>query len=79
LGKLSEAVRRLVEIALASAPAPKRAKKAVARASELASATIDKLTDPSASYRGASERKRRRLKGPSEFREMRDDLPKEKR
>jgi len=39
--RLSEAVRRLVEIALASAPAPMRGKKAAARASELASATIE--------------------------------------
>ena len=56
-----------------------RGKKAAARASELASATIDKLTDPSASYRGASEAKAAAAQRTSEFREMRDDLPKEKR
>jgi len=65
--RLSEAVRRLVEIALASAPAPKRAKKAAARASELASATIDSSPIRQPPIEEQAKRKRRRLKGRPNF------------
>jgi hypothetical protein len=77
---LSEAVRRLVENALVNA-GPKAArvsKKNAAKASETAAQTIDQLTDKRAPAEEQEKRKRRLLKGPSEFREMRVDLPKPK-
>jgi len=74
-----EAIRRLVEMALASAgPAPKRNKKTAAKAAALAGTMIDWLGDKSAPPEEQAKRKRRLVKGPSEFREMRDDLPKPK-
>lgn len=73
---LSESIRRLVEIALGSRGlASKRAKKHTAKASDLAGAAIDRLADQSASQEVRAMRKRRLLKGPSEFREMRADHP----
>ena len=74
-----EAIRRLVEMALASAgPAPKRNKKTAAKAAALAGTMIDWLGDKSAPPEEQAKRKRRLVKGPSEFREMRGDLPKPK-
>ena len=74
-----EALRRLVELALASAgPAPKRSKKAAAKAAELAGTMIDWLGDKSAPPEEQAKRKRRLIKGPSEFRGIRGDLPKSK-
>ena len=74
-----EAIRRLVEMGLASpGPAPKRSKKAAAKASKLAGAAIDWLIDQSASPAEQAKRKRRLIKGPSEFREIRGDLPSRK-
>ena len=75
----SEAIRRLVEMALATAkPALKRNKKTAAKAADLAGTMIDWLGDKSAPPEEQAKRKRRLLKGPSEFREMRGDLPKAK-
>ena len=81
----SEAIRRLVEMALATAgPAPKRSKKADALIRRLgayagmAGKMIDQLADKSASPEEQAKRKRRLMKGPPEFREMRGDLPKPK-
>ena len=69
---LSEAIRRLVEIALGGGvPALKRGKKSVEKASDMAGAAIDRLADPSAPPEERAKRKRRLLQGPSEFREMR--------
>jgi len=48
-------------------------------ASEMAGSTIDQLGDKSASDEQQAKRKRRLLTGPSEFRDMRDDLPRRKR
>jgi hypothetical protein len=67
----SDAIRRLVQLGLtvkvwAKQPSRTRA----ARANELARKTIDGLVDPAASTEEAANRKRRRLKGPEEFREM---------
>ena len=74
-----EAIRRLVEMALASAtPSAPVSKKAAAKASKLAGTMIDWLGDQSAPPDVQAKRKRRLLKGPSEFREMRGDLPKPK-
>lgn len=72
-----EAIRRLVELGLAGArPAPRRSKKA--KATGLATVAIDRLADKSAPAEERASRKRRRLKGPAEFRELRTDLPKNK-
>jgi hypothetical protein len=77
---LSEAIRRLVELGLAgSRPESRRSPKAAAKASELAGRQIDKLADSSATDEERHSRKRRLLKGPAEFREMRGDLAKPKR
>ena len=74
-----EAIRRLVELALASArPVPRRSKKAAAKATELAASAIDHLGDKSAPAEERASRKQRLLKGPSEFRGVRADLPKAK-
>ena len=75
----SEAIRRLLEMGLASAhPMARRSKKAAAKASKLAGQMIDFLSDGSAPIEEREKRKRRLLKGPPEFREMRADLPKSK-
>jgi metal-responsive CopG/Arc/MetJ family transcriptional regulator len=68
----SEAIRQLVEQALARTPSRGRSQEASSKALVLASKQIDKLLDPSASDEERQQRKRRLLKGPKEFREMRD-------
>jgi hypothetical protein len=76
----SEAIRQLVEMGLAGAqPAERRSAKTAARASRMAGRQIDKIGDPSASPEERRVRKRRLLKGPSEFRDMRGDQPKLKK
>lgn len=72
----SEAIRQLIEQGLAS-PA-NRARKAASKASEMAGRELDRIGDKSASGEERERRKRRLMKGPTEFREMRDDLPNEK-
>jgi hypothetical protein len=82
----SEAVRRLVEATLhilAKDPGEKPARKAGSRAgrakaSELAGQAIDRLGDKSAPDEEQARRKRRLIKGPQEFRDVRADLPKPK-
>jgi hypothetical protein len=49
-----------------------------ARAQELAAKAIDKMLDPAASPEERAQRRRRLMKGPTEFREARVDLPKRK-
>jgi hypothetical protein len=69
-----EAIRRLVEIGLAhgkSARPPSG--KSAERAKQLAAKTIDRLGDPAAPTEELANRKRRLLKGPEEFREVRLD------
>jgi hypothetical protein len=71
-----EAVRRLVELGLGIAQrAGVRTKKA-AQAAEMASHEIDRLGDPSASDEERQVRKRRLIKGPNEFRDLRRNRPK---
>ena len=72
---LSEAVRRLVEIGLAGAKPVRRfiSKVAGAKAKQMAGREIDQMVDKSAPPDVQAKRKRRLLKGPSEFREMRKD------
>lgn len=76
------AIRRLIEKGLAGArPLPGRkaaAEKAAAAASEIAARTIDSIVDKSAPDQEREKRKRRLLKGPEEFRDIRADLPKPK-
>ena len=75
----AEAIRRLVEMGLAApqntAPTSPRT---AAKARAMARAAIDQLTDPSAPPEERENCKRRLLKGPPEFREMRPPLPKRK-
>lgn len=78
---LSEAIRRLVEIGLSKSEPPKRpkvlstAKQSVARARELATATLDKQSDPAASDEERKVIKRKLVEGPSVFRDARKDRP----
>ena len=72
----TEAVRLLVEWALAEMPSTSRRNpKAASKARDLASEEIDKLIDPSATEEERQQRKRRLLKGPKEFRDIRGDTP----
>jgi hypothetical protein len=67
-----EAIRRLIEIGLGSGkPTRPRSAKSAERAKQLAAKTIDRLVDPAVAEAGS--RKRRLLKGPDEFREVRVD------
>ena len=77
----SEAIRRLVELGLMSSKAPSRptAAKGAARAVELAASVIEKHIDASAPAEEREARKRRLLKGPSAFREVRVDRAKAKK
>jgi hypothetical protein len=81
---LSEAIRRLVELGLTVEPREKPARKTGSRsgraseASELAGQAIDRLVDKSAPFEERERRKRRLIKGPPEFRDVRGDLPKPK-
>jgi hypothetical protein len=78
-GSRSEAIRRLVELGLVgSDPAKHTSPKAAAKASDMAGRRIDKIGDPSATPEERQDRKRRLIKGPREFREMRGNQPKPK-
>ena len=70
-----EAIRRLVEMALASKKKPpaRYSEKVAAKARELASKAIDGLVDSSAPADEKAVRKRRLIKGPSAFRDVRVD------
>jgi hypothetical protein len=74
--KFSEAIRRLVELGLTVKQLRKPTPKASARAAELAAKVIDSRADTAASPTERDERKRRLLKGPLVFREMRRDRQK---
>jgi hypothetical protein len=75
----SEAIRRLMELGLASTqPAGPSGKKAAYKASKLARREIDRLGDQSATDDERESRKQRLLKGPKEFRDIRGDPPKAK-
>jgi hypothetical protein len=75
----SEAIRRLVELGLTVRVKPKQAPAGRAdRAKELASKAIDGLTVDTADDDEKASRKRRLIKGPEEFREVRVDRLKAK-
>ncbi len=78
------AVRRLAEIGVEveQARAARRrpvGKKAASQASQMAGEEIDRLGDRSATPEEREKRKRRLLRGPNEFRELRDDVSKRNR
>jgi Arc/MetJ-type ribon-helix-helix transcriptional regulator len=76
----SEAIRRLVEQALALAePLRKTSKKAASKARTMAGQEVDRLGDQSLPADERERRKRRLTKGPPEFREYREDVPTRKR
>jgi hypothetical protein len=69
---LSEAIRRLLEKALAGTIAPRqRSKGSRRKATDMAARQIDRLGDQSATGEERASRKRRLLSGPKEFRDMR--------
>jgi len=70
------AIVHLAELGLATTGSVGRNNpKAAAKASDMAGAAIDRLTDKSAPHEERASRKRRLLKGPKEFREWRRDHP----
>jgi hypothetical protein len=74
-----EAIRRLVEIGLTTKPKQPAADRQKARATEMADKVIDRKIDPGAPEGERVQRKRRLLKGPSEFIDARVDRPKAKK
>jgi hypothetical protein len=71
---LSEAIRRLVELGLSTSPlAKQRTQKSREKASEMAGQRIDELANPALPEEERRARKRRLIKGPSEFRDMRGE------
>ena len=74
----TEAIRRLLELGLASSK-PGRNLEAAPKALELAAQELDKLIDPSTPNEERKTRKRRLLRGPKEFRDVRGDVSKPKR
>jgi hypothetical protein len=79
---LSEAIRRLVEMSLASVEEKPRVlstnKQSAARAAELAGKAIDKHSDPAATTAEREIRKRKLIQGPSPFRDARVDRAKKR-
>jgi hypothetical protein len=58
---------------------PSKRPKGAAKAREMAGQTLDRLSEPSATNEERQTRKRRLLKGPKEFRDIRDKRAKPKR
>jgi hypothetical protein len=74
-----EAIRRLVEKALAGKAAPRPANKEGARkAAGMAVGAIERLADKSVPVEEQERRKRRLVQGPKEFRDVRGRTPKAK-
>jgi hypothetical protein len=72
----SQAFRRLVELGIAaSAMTVSPRPQARAKAAEMAGKELDRLIDKSAPTEEQATRKRRLLKGPREFRDIRKDRP----
>ena len=72
----SEAIRRLVELGLGIAQRAGARTKKAAKAAEMASEEIDRLGDPLATDEERRLRKRRLIRGPKEFRDLRRNRPK---
>jgi hypothetical protein len=75
-----EAIRRLVEAALVGTAAPNQHRKPGSRrkAAQLAGEALDRLGDQGVLRDELARRKRRLIKGPGEFRELRGDQPNKK-
>lgn len=73
------AIHRLAQQALAgTADARQRSSASKRRAADMAGRELDRLGDQQASGKERADRKRRLIKGPQEFRDMRRDQPKTK-
>jgi hypothetical protein len=70
---LSEAIRRLVEIGLTVKRTRGHSDQQKQRAKEIAGTAIDAMSDDDAHADDQASRKRRLLKGPEEFRDVRID------
>jgi hypothetical protein len=77
--KLSDAVRRLVELGLTAKTKSAPSERQRAAFAELASKAIDSLTTGMPDNDEKASRKRRLLKGPEEFRSLRVDRPAKKK
>jgi hypothetical protein len=76
----TDAMRQLAEAGLAKIDRqPKVRRRPGLAANNMAARVIDALADQSALPENRAKRKRRLLKGPKEFRNMRDDQPKSRR
>src|SRR6478752_7922516 len=71
----SEAIRRLVELGLTMETKSAPSERQRAALADLASRAIDSLTVGTADSHEKASRKRRLLKGPEEFRDVRVDKP----
>src|SRR6516162_9244405 len=67
----AEAILRLVELGLETTRRRESAPNRAAKASEMAAQEIDRISDPSATKEERQLRKRRLIKGPKEFRDIR--------
>src|SRR5438132_4708837 len=74
----SEAIRRLVELGLSVKPKSPPSERQRAALADLASKAIDSVTVGTPNSDEKASRKRRLIKGPEEFREVRVDRPKAK-
>ena len=72
---LSESIRRLVELGLTVKTKSAPSERQRAALADLASKAIDSLTVGTADSDEKASRKRRLIKGPEEFREVRVDRP----
>jgi metal-responsive CopG/Arc/MetJ family transcriptional regulator len=68
----AEAIRRLVERGLANQPARQLNKGAKRKAAKMAGREIDRLGDQTATGKERARRKRQLIKGPREFRDIRN-------
>ena len=75
----SEAIRRLVELGLTVKTKSAPSERQRAALADLASKAIDSLTVSTTDSDEKASRKRRLIKGPEEFREVRVDRPGKKR
>ena len=66
-----EAILRLIELGLETTHRRESLANRAAKASEMAAQAIDRLSDPSATDEERQIRKRRIIKGPKEFRDIR--------
>jgi hypothetical protein len=74
-----EAIRRLLEQALAGPSERSSSERKAHKASELADRAAEHIIDKSLPLEEQQRRKRAVTRGPKEFRDMREDLPKPKR